>query len=215
MSIDRTRVKALSQPLIDKISKALGVPERPVRFRLTTNAFYARTTINWPPEPAIVTISEESLNDLPVLAHELTHCLVPTRSLLLAEGFATWIGCETRGDCSDFFFQESTVDDAMRAHLDALAPIRELAAEFPGARRYFDVAESFRDDVRLAYLTAASFVKWCTVRHPALPAKTAQRENDDPVALLQDLSGQTLDQLERAWRASLVANAASQPSASA
>ncbi|RMB11964.1 hypothetical protein [Eilatimonas milleporae] len=203
MPINRSRIGGIVNPTMRAISTRLGVAARPVSLRIAGGAFYARTKINWPPDPAVITLSEESLNDRPVLAHELTHCLVPTRSLFLAEGFATLIGAEFRGDCSDFFFDCTDVDDAVRAYRPQLPPLREMAAETPDSRFYFDVARSHMLDVRLAYVAAASFVRWWMTQTPDLASRVADKDCAPAPVLMDTVFKQPVGKIEDRWLSSL------------
>jgi hypothetical protein len=175
----------------------LGVNTRSIAVHVLERPYVSAADVTWPPEPGRIVISRNRLTPS-ILAHEITHCLVPTQWLFFAEGFATWMGCEVAGNCADICFAETDVDYVVRAHGSSGA-LDVLAFETIATCDAFAPDAFHRLNTRLAHASAASFLKWFCRLHPELPAWVASHACESPPAELERLSGLVLPDLERAW----------------
>jgi hypothetical protein len=197
----------LIRRLTRQVCTALRVDARGIAVQVHAGTHVSHADVTWPPAPARIVISRDRITPA-ILAHEITHCLVPTRWLFFAEGFATWMGCETAGNCEDLCFAEADVEAVLRRHGPSAA-LAGLVTETLGQADAFAPDSFHRAGARLAYASAASFLRWFCRRHPGLPAQVAQPSCVDPVAQLVRLSGRALADLERGWRCSLDAGGTS------
>lgn len=196
-------LQSIMKQLVQQIGASLGVKSRSIQVQLLERQFVSYADVSWPPTTAHITISRNRLTPS-FLAHEITHCLVPTRALFFAEGLATWIGCQYATSCADLCFSEQDVDDIVRLHHTPFS-LEQLVGETIGECKFYapDVFHLLQS--RLAHAFAASFMRWFCQRHPSLPAKIAMPSCSSPATELSALSGMTLAELEGAWRADLVA----------
>ena len=191
----------LIRRLTRQVCTALRVDARRIAVQVHAGTHVSQADVTWPPAPARIVISRDRITPA-ILAHEITHCLVPTRRLFFAEGFATWMACETAGHCEDLCFAEADVDDVLRRH-GPPAALAALVTETLGQGGAFAPESFHRAGARLAYAGAASFLRWFCRRQPGLPSQVAQASCVDPVAQLVRLSGLALADLEHGWRSSL------------
>jgi hypothetical protein len=199
------RLSAAVRALSARISVELDVPDRRFEIELVDVPFYASTALSWPDAPVRIRVSPDVV-DSGVLAHEVTHGLVPTEAVFFAEGFATWKGCEAAGDCGDLLFADADVDDAVRSVLGEgrYVSIREFAAETTATRRVFAPQQVHRFETRCAHVCAASFVKWACQLAPGLPRSIAGAGCRAPLDELERRLGDDLPALEARWLASLL-----------
>lgn len=192
------------QTLSERISRALDVRNRRFTLERVDAPHVASTRLTWPPAPAAIRLSRDCTRPS-ILGHELTHGLVPTRWVFFAEGFATWMGCEIAGDCSDFFFAEADVDEVIvQAHARGrYTSLQRFIAETTQHREFFAPEGLHRFHVRFAHLCAASFLRWFHRSHPGLPALVGAEGCEAPIAELTRLAGTDVATLEARWLASV------------
>ena len=211
------RLRAAVHALSARISLDLDVPDRRFEIEVVDVPYHASTTLSWPDAPVRIRVSAEvaDADNAGILAHEVTHGLVPTVSVFLAEGFATWKGCDVAGDCGDLLFADADVDDAVRSVLaqGRYVSIREFAAETTASRRYFAPQHVHRFEVRCAHVCAASFVKWACTRAPELPRAIGRASCRAPIDELTRRLGDDLPALEARWLAALLGHPGGGPAA--
>ncbi len=201
MSISDQDLSSRIRQLARQIGTTLRVEPRNIAVHLVDRPFIFTADVTWPPAGGRIVISRNQLTPS-ILAHEITHCLVPTPWLFFAEGLATWMGCAVAGDCADLCFAELDLDDVVRTYGPS-DPLGTLTLETIATRDIFSPDSFHRLRARLAYASAASFLRWFCLLHPELPARVAVRKCKSPSAEFEALSGLTLPALEHAWQRSL------------
>lgn len=204
MRLDSVGHHQLIQKTIRSVCERFGVSGRPVQVKLSSKAFKAHAKVNWPPDPAILTISRELIGDVSALGHEIAHCMIPTECLLFAEGFATLYEIEQSADCTEFGFPGLRLDKVLSIHSSILPSLAELIDETPASRQLFDFESSYGLEVRLSYLVSASFVSWVIDRVPEFAVIISNKEARQPREVLLEVLGESLSELECAWRESVL-----------
>ncbi len=202
-------LRALIAVLAQQVSARLHVPLRPLRVERAPGAYVACTTLTWPPDPGIVRLSHDVAAVPGLLAHELTHALVPTSWLFFAEGLATWMGCEVTGSCADYSFVEGDPDQVVAHFRAELPPLAALMHESTRHAVLLAPESVHRLEVRLAHVLAASFLRWFCTRYPELPARVGVRSCMKPDHELERLAGHSLAELESKWQRHVHAGAPS------
>jgi hypothetical protein len=195
--LDRDLASRVSA-LMDEVASLLHIAPRPIELVVHRDtSFLACTRQAWPPDLPRMFVSPDFVN-ADVLAHELAHCLVPSRSLFAAEGIATWVGCEIGANTRHLLFAEPTLDAVLRRYWTGAPSVQDLATrrlgdELLGPDR-FDYFEG-----RLARAVAGSFCGYWLQRCPALASAFAKRDAAPPSSLLPALAGCPFEQMAQAW----------------
>jgi len=184
-----------------RISELLRIPRRPIRVRLVReSAGVAKTVLCAPPRVPTVYLSPDMLHRS-VLAHELTHCFVPTRWLFLAEGLATWVATEVGGEgCADLYFASSRLEEVLVRPWSVRAPtVAELVDASTDAPDKLDPQRFPLIQTRLAFAVAGSFCGFWQGRRPQLATLAASDQARGPRDILAEATGMGLDDLEQEW----------------
>lgn len=185
--------------VLSVVAGMLRIPPRPIRLRIAEGESFLAHAQVWPPhDPSIVTLSPDCFRPS-VLAHELTHCLVPTPWLFLAEGLATWVGCQVAGSCEDLLFAESSLEHVLVRHWQGNPPLADLWEEHLECPTYFAPDRFFRMDARMAHVIAASFCGYWLQRIPSLAADAAGTPAPPRALLATICQGHSLNEMEQIW----------------
>jgi hypothetical protein len=191
--------------LQDEVAALLHVPTRPVRVCVVKGGRHvARTSMAFAPGVPEVTLSTDCFTR-GVVAHELAHCLVPSRWLLVAEGLATWAGCTLAGECGDLLFGEPSLDEVVAHHWRGQPSVDDLAGERVDSGHHLAPSRFHQLECRVAHAVAGSWTGYWLREAPGFPAALL-RHHDLPVAeLVRRTTGLSLASLVERWRASLPA----------
>lgn len=162
-------------------------------------AFLAKTLLSWPPEDAVFMVSPDYLQP-GVVAHELVHCLVPTRKLFIAEGLATWVGAQITGDCSALWFEEPTLATLLARNWRGTPALSSILEEEVDHAACLSPEQFSLIDGRLAHALAGSFCGFYLRRYPRFAVESALSRQEGVRSLLERISGRPLEWLESCWR---------------
>lgn len=188
------------EALVPRVSAFLKVPPRPVRLIIDhCEPWRSFTRQAWPPETPEVTLSSGS--GLDVVAHEIAHCLVPSRSLFAAEGLAVWTGVSFGNSARHLLFDADGLLAIMRAYRGQLSDPSGLLEETVAHCDRLAPERFASLEGRLALAAAGSFFAFTVPRYPDLPAEIGDvRNRDTPiVALLSKVTGLPAGHLLRQW----------------
>jgi len=187
------------QSLIIEIASYLNVDEREVRLKLINSKEYvAHTTINWIPDTPEITISANCLNN-GVLAHEITHALMPTKAIFFGEGFANMMHAYTDKNCNFLFFSEKTLDEVVVKYYQRDFPFELLLDENYDNAKMFAIEKFYLMDNRLGYAVAGSFCNFLLLNYPLICREIVKRRNFIPSNFLEQFTNLKVKDLKQQW----------------
>lgn len=198
----KKKCQTLCNALSKTIAKILKIPFHSAKIFLTKEpAFLAKTEILG--KTPRIFLSYDSISP-GVLAHELTHCFVPTPWLFFAEGLATYVSCTVTGHCNDLFFSEATLNEVIKKFWNGIPSIDQLLDEHITHRCYLSSEGFYRLSFRLAHVIAASFCGYLLNSFPNFAKIVANSsENIPPKQVLQTISNSDFRELEKFWKRSI------------
>ena len=187
--------------LLDQVAHLTGVTPPPIRVEIAAHTEFVAIT-RPSRSGSSITLSPNSLR-IDIVTHELAHCLIPSSSLFLAEGFAGWVGCTLSGTCEHLWFAQTRLDDVLRQHWSGTPAVDELLSELVGEGIYLAPERFATFHGRLAHAIAASFCGHWHLRFPVLARSIAAAPAADACDLLASATGRSVGDLICAWQAAL------------
>lgn len=187
--------------LLPQVAELLNVKIRDVNLVIERDEpWLAYTVQKWPPDIPQLTLSIESEDD--VIAHEIAHCLVPSRWLLAAEGTAVWTGCTIAGHTRHLMFDVEHVDTIVCRYRDDLPDLHQMASERVGSSNILAPNQYWQLSGRIALAVAASFFGYLVRRYPNIANKLALPVSSDVTLseTLQLATDESLTYLAADWR---------------
>lgn len=186
--------------LLHNVADRLNIEPRPIRLHVVdTSSWLAFTRLQGVPTMYISpTVS------IGVIAHEIAHCLVPTRWLFFAEGIATHIGCSITGHCREMLFLEKTPEAVVQRYWDfsfeQFSALLSATLDRPSA---FDGGKFITFEGRLAHMIAAAFVQYSLRSIEDFVSRLLETDIPTPEEFLEQSFGMSLNQIHALWYAYL------------
>lgn len=161
--LEMEELRSVLIELRKEVACLLGVPPKPLRVTVSRAAAFAYT--DYRGEIGKITLPRWGLKRS-TLAHEIAHCLVKTDDLVIAEGIATFAGCQLGGHCRDFFFLERAPTDVVKNFWDKGPDATALLAGDPRLVDYLRGDGFHLLRCRLTFMFAASFYQFAAAAEP-------------------------------------------------
>jgi len=192
--------ESVLRALLREVAERLNIEPRPIHIHVVeTSSWLAFTRLQ--SEPAAYVSPTVSMG---VIAHEIAHCLVPTRWLFFAEGIATYIGCSITRHCREMLFLEETPAAVVRRYWDfSFERFCTLLSATLDRPSDFDRGSFTTFEGRLAHMVAATFVQYSLQSIEGFVSRLLETDISTPEEFLMQSFGMPLNQIHALWYAYL------------
>jgi len=183
--------------LTDSVVADLGIKRRKYSVAVSDKFQFACTELKWLHPGSIVRLSSDLLESHAIIRHEICHALLPTKSLLIAEGIA--ISQELKQEDRAGFYGKSERLSEYLSGQNRDFSIEQLAECTPRKPGLLDSNLLYLESGQTAHQVCHSFMNWYVEFFDGFAAQLQSLPKDPGSNILQEYSDCSYDDLQDTW----------------